>query len=201
MWPPIIVYLTKVSLHGTQFLLSHNGGSLVCMATRESWLGQMQYHTNQGIIRTLTRREETNIINLPILLWLGTLVNSPRLLWQFPWALLRIHRTCCYCINEVNIVQGQSGILGNMPSPHWWPLFLCTQSAIATEGSVSRAYIWARASASWLPGGVSALWTGMWDSEYHLSLLQVNPNVFPYILTSQGLIHDYPHFDFPLSKP
>lgn len=31
-------------------------------------------------------------------------------------------------------------------------------------------------------------------------LRQVNPNVFQYILTSQGLIHDHPLLSFPLSK-
>ena len=30
------------------------------------------------------------------------------------------------------------------------------------------------------------------DSEDHFSFLQADPNVFPYILTPQGLIHGHP---------
>ena len=34
---------------------------------------------------------------------------------MLPWALFGAHRTCCYCINQVTVLQGQFGILGNMP--------------------------------------------------------------------------------------
>lgn len=47
---------------------------------------------------------------------LGTLVDGSRLLWQLPWLLFRTNRTCCCCISQVTVFQGQSGILGSTPS-------------------------------------------------------------------------------------
>ena len=35
---------------------------------------------------------------------------------MLPWASFRAHRTCCYWINQAAVLQGQFGILGNMPS-------------------------------------------------------------------------------------
>ena len=40
----------------------------------------------------------------------------------------------------------------------------------------------------------------MEGSDDYLRLLQVNLNIFPYILTLQGLTHDLPPLGFPLSK-
>lgn len=63
--------------------------------------------------------------------------NGSRLLWQLPWVLLRKHRTCFYCINQVTVFQGQYSIFGNMNTK------ICTQSR-EIEESV------ARESNSWL---------------------------------------------------
>ena len=76
-------------------------------------LGQIRIHTNQGTFRTLTLRDEANIISFPIFHWLRTLVDGPRQLSQ---VLFRTNRACYYCINQVTVFQGQSSILGNMPS-------------------------------------------------------------------------------------
>lgn len=58
------------------------------------------------------------------------------ILGNLPWALLRTHRTCCYCVNQVIVFLEQSVIIGN---------------------TVARACTRARTSISWLPGGVDIL--------------------------------------------
>lgn len=78
---------------------------------RKTWWRHSS-HTNQSMLRMLSVRS-TSIINLPVSHQLGTSVDSPRLLWQLPWALFRAHRTCCYCIYQVTIFQGQFSIPSN----------------------------------------------------------------------------------------
>lgn len=82
----------------------------------KSWVRLDSVHTNQGVFRTLAQREGANIIHLPILHQLKTLVNGPSLLWQLPWGLFITHRTLWHCINHITKFQGQSDIFGNMPS-------------------------------------------------------------------------------------
>lgn len=73
--------------------------------------------------------------------------------------------------------------MGHSTQALWWPFFLCTQSAILTEGSVAKACTPAKPSPSSLPGDVSALWA--WDvknNEDCLRFLQMDPNVFLHLL-------------------
>ena len=67
--------------------------------------------------------------------------------------------------------------------PLWLPLFLHTKSAISTKGSVARTYIQVKHQLPICQGVCQCLIS----SKNCLRFLQVNPNVFPYILTPQGL--------------
>lgn len=61
------------------------------------------------------------------------------ILGNLPWALLRTHRAGCYFVNQVIVFLEQSVITGN---------------------TVARACTRARASISWLPGGVDVSGAG-----------------------------------------
>ena len=126
--------------------LSPDNGSLVCMEMGKLQLDQNSVHTNQDVFRTLTRWEGVNIINFLILHWLGH-----RLLWQLPWALFRMPRTCCFCINQVIVFQGQSSILGNFPSHLSISVASLTIHPVCCIYWRVRDHTWVRASASWLP--------------------------------------------------
>lgn len=73
-------------------------------------LRQMRNPHKPAYVRTLSQRMEASVIRLPVPHQLGALVGGLRPLWQLPWALLRAHRTCHYCINQVTVFGGQSGI-------------------------------------------------------------------------------------------
>ena len=97
----------------------------------ECELCQMRSPHKPEYIRTLSQRTEASIIHLPVPHQLGTLVGGLRLLWQLPWVLLRTHRTCHYCINQVTVFEGRSGIrdiVAVLSMPHIlagkprWPL-------------------------------------------------------------------------------
>lgn len=101
-------------------------------------LGQIHYPYKPGHI--WSPHSEVNIINLPISHWLGTSLEYPTFLWKLPWALFKIQRTCCYCINQVVFSRAiwhpwQYAI----PSGHYGGLSLWIHSAVSTEGSVARA--------------------------------------------------------------
>ena len=96
-------------------------------------LCQMRSPHKPGYVRTLSQRTEASIIRLPVPHQLGALVGGLRLLWQLPWALQRTHRTCHYCINQVTVFWGQSGIrdiVAILSMPHIlagkprWPLHI-----------------------------------------------------------------------------
>lgn len=66
----------------------------------------------------------------------------------------------------------------------------------STEGSVVLGLVWS--------DGINFLIARSWDAEVSeecVRLMQVNPNVFPYILTSQGLIHYHPPLSLPQVQP
>ena len=135
-------------------------------------------------------------------------MSGPRLRWQLPWVLFRILRTCCYCINQIIIFQEQSASLANLYPICYictWvqqrQVFLCTQSAVFTEGSILWVYAWAKASASWLPGVVRAFWVGTWkivcscclSGQGKDMLLQADFNVFRTSWPHKGLfVISYP---------
>ena len=83
----------------------------------------------------------------------------------------------------------------------WWLLFLYTKS-VAIEGSVARAHTQAKGISFLIASRCQCLMSlDMEDNEDCLRLWQVNPNVFLYILTTQGLIHDHLPLSLLLSKP
>ena len=67
-----------------------------------------------SIFRIFTQREGVNIMDLSIPQFLGTPMNGPDSFGRC-FGLFRTHRTCCYWIKRVTVVQGQSGILDNTP--------------------------------------------------------------------------------------
>lgn len=68
-----------------------------------------------------------------------------------------------------------------------WLLFLCTQSALSTEGSVARAYAWLGHQLPDCWGMLVPYKPDVENEKEYLRLLQLNPNVFLHILTLQGL--------------
>lgn len=120
--------------------------------------------------------------NGPILHWLGSLVYGPRLLWQLPWMWFRTHRTCCYCIYRVTVFQGQSDILGNMPShPGAAVAAVSVHPVCFIYWRVSCQHLHPNWGINFLPVGECLHLTSrdVKDSEDCLRLLQVNPDVFP----------------------
>ena len=189
-WPTRVTY-NRICCFNIPFLLSTNPG--LHSDRVKLGLGQTQCSHRSSIFRTLTQREGVKIISLPIPLQLGTPVDGCSFLWQLPWTLFRTHRTWCSRINQVAVFQGQYSILGNVHPTH---------SAVSTERSVARACTWVRTSAFWLPGQVSAPYEwGRGRQWGKLRPLKVNPDVFPHVSTSQGLIQWLLPLGFPLCNP
>ena len=117
------------------------------------------------------------------------------------WTLFRTHETGCYCLNQVTVFQRKSSILGSVPSHLWWPLFLCTQSAVTSEGSVARAHIQARASFPDCQGVWCFMSGDVENNEDCLKVLQMDPNGPWHIPTPQRLVHDHLSLGFLMSKP
>lgn len=111
------IYFLWASVPRLSFSVPPNGGSVVSTVTRKAWVrADWGVHANQGLFRTLTQREGANRITWSIPPQLGIVVDGPRLLRQLPWVLFRTKRTCCYCISQLTVFQGQSSILGNISS-------------------------------------------------------------------------------------
>lgn len=138
-------------------------------------------------------REQANKINSQIPHRLRTPVDRHRPLWQLPCTLFKTHRTCCYCINQVTVLQGQSGILGNMPSlqgtvvaaflnaPNL--LYLLTGQLLGIVSELEQQ----------LPDyqGVSMPYEAGCRRQWGLlQALADEPNVPSYILTPQGPTHE-----------
>lgn len=153
----------------------------------------MQCPTNQNMFRNFIYREGTNIINLLIPYQLGTPVDGPWFLLAVVLDSFRAHKTCCYCINQVTVFQGQSRIFGNMS------LHLDTRMATLCMHSVCSIYWRVICQGSYPRQGISFLIARqclclIWDvqdSEDCLRFLQMDSNVFPYILTILSMTCSY----------
>ena len=79
-----------------------------------------------------------------------TLADGPRLLWQWPWRRLEHTRHAVIALaKSLYFVSNlASWAICHAPWALWWPLFLCTQYTVSTEGPVAKAGTPARASAS-----------------------------------------------------
>lgn len=85
---------------------------------------------------------------------------APGSFWLMPWALFSAHSVCYSYISKWRYLKGYpaSSEICNLLQVLWWPLLLCTQSAIPTEES----HTWARASASYSLGTLNASWACTW---------------------------------------
>lgn len=124
---------------------------------------------------------------------LGTPVDGPRPLWQLTRPCLENTGHGCYCINQVTVFQGQSGILGNVPSQpgataasSYAPNLLCLLKGqlLGLLSGLCISFLIARGCHCFMSSAVE-------DSKDSLRLLQSNPKVPPYILTPKVYTHDH----------